>query len=436
VKYKLHTRQYPEKGERSRVRGKKYVLMLTLTFLLGTIIPSVPPVKSGSTVKVYVAPEFPGYVPQNTTGTHIYMNVYIESPPEWYNSNETGIVGWAMNIKVNQSVLEPVSVYAATTGYWLFDFADGEYAGGTSLLKTVNKTTGLFYEVSEQILAWESPPINGSGAGGNGRLCKLRYKVLDEDAWTLIDLGYPAEGSDFLSFFYYVGFDRYEADIIIDGNYNQPPYLYMHSVGGMANLSDPVGTSWHELYPTYCTGYTIADWTDNGDGNLSSCDYIQLGTDWYHVEYVTVTIRITGTDKGKLYNKFLESMGWEAYYDVAIADPKNVTWHEVYSNYTGTPPDPSYEFCRAYNITAWDDVDTSGDINAGDKITTNIDPGPGPTFDVVDVATDIIIRGPTEVVPEFPLGLALEIGLIAAVAYVWWMSRRKTKITKQEKLAY
>jgi hypothetical protein len=434
VKYKLHTRQYPEKGERSRVRGKKYVLMLTLTVLLVTIIPYVPPVKSGSTVKVYVAPEFPNYVPQNTTGTNIYMNVYIESPPEWYDSNETGIVGWAMTIKVNASVLEPMTIYGATGGYWLFDFADTK-GGGTSLQKTTNKTTGEFYEASEQILGWQTHPFNGSGAGGNGKLCRLRYKVLDEDAWTLIDLGYPSAGSDFITFYYYVGFVKHEADIIIDGNYNQPPFMYMHSVGSLIDLSSPVGTSWHELYPTYCTGYTIADWTDNGDGNLSSCDYIQLGTDWYHVEYVTVTIRVTDTAGGKTYEKFFESTGWEYYMDETITDPRNNTWHEVYGNVT-KQADPLFVFCRVYNITSWDDRDASGNITVGDEVTTDLDPGPGPNWDVLEVSTDIVIRGPTEVVPEFPLGLALEIGLIAAVAYVWWRSRRKTKITKQEKLAY
>ena len=33
-----------------------------------------------------------------------------------------------------------------------------------------------------------------------------------------------------------------------------------------------------------------------------------------------------------------------------------------------------------------------------------------------------------EPVPEFPLGAAVEIGLIAAVAYIWWTRRRKLKV--------
>jgi hypothetical protein len=45
-----------------------------------------------------------------------------------------------------------------------------------------------------------------------------------------------------------------------------------------------------------------------------------------------------------------------------------------------------------------------------------------------DITTDIILsqKGePEPPVPEFPLGAAVEIGLIVAVAYIWWTRRRK-----------
>jgi len=199
---------------------------LMLIYLIMSILFSLTminvPVKAQDTVKVYIVPEPPAYIPGEPVGTLFFVNVYIESPAAWYDTTN-GIVGWAMSIKVDPAVLEPMSVYAANFGYWLFDFVDLEYAGGTSLLKTVNKTTGEFYEVSEQILSWETPPINSHGAGGNGLLCKLRYKSLNETAYTLIDLGYPSESSEFITFYYYVGFVKHEADIVVDAHYNQPP---------------------------------------------------------------------------------------------------------------------------------------------------------------------------------------------------------------------
>jgi len=39
--------------------------------------------------------------------------------------------------------------------------------------------------------------------------------------------------------------------------------------------------------------------------------------------------------------------------------------------------------------------------------------------------TDIIVK--PSAVPEFPLGAAMEISLVAAVIYLWWRSRRKRK---------
>jgi hypothetical protein len=43
-----------------------------------------------------------------------------------------------------------------------------------------------------------------------------------------------------------------------------------------------------------------------------------------------------------------------------------------------------------------------------------------------DVVDDVYY-GPPEV-PEFPLGAVVQVGLIAAVAYVWWTRRHKLKL--------
>jgi hypothetical protein len=64
-------------------------------------------------------------------------------------------------------------------------------------------------------------------------------------------------------------------------------------------IIDPIGTFWHEVYPTYCVQYMIQYWTDNGNGYLDSCDYIELinqasqEIDDYHVIGVATDIVIT-----------------------------------------------------------------------------------------------------------------------------------------------
>jgi len=238
-----------KKGERSRVRGKKYVLMLTLTFLLGALIPSVPPVKASSTVRFYVVPITPDYIAGEAVGAYVYADVYIDSPAGWYDTTN-GIVGWGMSIKVNASVLIPWSITGGSGGYFLFDYTDNEYGGLTTVLMTKDAPNGLFYEVSEFIDGWESDPYYGKGAGGSGKLLTLRYKSDDLTAYSLIDLGYPAS-EDIDTAYYYTSSGKVEVDVIIDGNYNAPPdLLALHSTSSLINLSDPVTTSWEELWPT------------------------------------------------------------------------------------------------------------------------------------------------------------------------------------------
>jgi hypothetical protein len=210
-----------KEGERSRVRGKKYVLMLTLTVLLGTIIATIPPVKAEDTVKIYISPEPPAYIPAVDVGLDLFVDVYIESPAAWYDTTN-GIVGWAMDVIVDPTVLKPVTVYGATGGYWLFDFADLEYLGSTSLLKTVHP--GNFTAVSEQILSWDLPPINGHGAGDNGKLCRLKFQVLSS-GFSEIEL---------VNVYYYVGANKYPADIVGNGWYQTPPTIEANLVGRSA----------------------------------------------------------------------------------------------------------------------------------------------------------------------------------------------------------
>jgi len=165
-----------------------YLIMSTLLSLTMVNIP----VKGLDEVRVYVVPEPPDYISGVAVGGDVYVDVYIDSP---------------------------------TTGYFLYDFASDEYGELTSLLKTTDKPNGLFYEVSEFITGWESPPINGAGAGGTGKLCRLRYKSKNETAFSLIDLGYPASVA-IDTVYYYTASGKFEVDVIGDGYYNSPPVYH------------------------------------------------------------------------------------------------------------------------------------------------------------------------------------------------------------------
>jgi hypothetical protein len=124
-----------------------------------------------------------------------------------------------------------------------------------------------------------------------------------------------------------------------------PPLKYLHAKGGSINstLTDPVGTDWHELYPTFCTNYTLGRWVDNVDGILSYCDFIEMNqkpdgpVEWYHVEEVTITLKVTppGSPEPIMY---IEHKG--GYDPDVITNPVGTQWHEIY-------PD----FCTQYVIT-------------------------------------------------------------------------------------
>jgi hypothetical protein len=94
------------------------------------------------------------------------------------------------------------------------------------------------------------------------------------------------------------------------------------------------------------------------------------------------------------------------------------------------------EYSREFIITSWDD-------NSGAPGTPGngvFDPSDQFDFEYVgeagthwahldDVTTDIFLsfKQKEPPVPEFPLGAAVEVGLIVAVAYIWWTRRRRLK---------
>ena len=107
---------------------------------------------------------------------------------------------------------------------------------------------------------------------------------------------------------------------------------YYDAINSLIDLSNPVGTQWHELYPNYCTGpYTITYWGDNGDGVLSPCDTIGLTdeseqTTCQHVVEVTVTIQVSPAANPQDLHYWDSEGGYDTYYDV-LEQPVCTYWH-------------------------------------------------------------------------------------------------------------
>jgi len=178
-----------------------------------------------------------------------------------------------------------------------------------------------------------------------------------------------------------------------------PPAIHLDAEPPvLIDLTDPVGTEWHELYPDYCNRYRVSSWADtDGNGVLDYCDEIKLtnmdtgALAEYHVEGVTVTIKVTKKPD------LVESMYVEFEGDIdefPFTQPERTMWHEVYP-----------EYCRWYDLDSWEDTDGSGTINPSDQILMKqIAPaGPYEWYHVDEVKTDVLVtRKPTP--PPGPVG--------------------------------
>jgi hypothetical protein len=73
-------------------------------------------------------------------------------------------------------------------------------------------------------------------------------------------------------------------------------------------MNNPVGSSWHEIYPVYCKQFKIVDWVDNGDGVFGPSDQFAIlyeegftggfpppgpGPYWAHLDSITVDIVVS-----------------------------------------------------------------------------------------------------------------------------------------------
>jgi hypothetical protein len=164
-----------------------------------------------------------------------------------------------------------------------------------------------------------------------------------------------------------------------------PNVKYLHSVAGLFNLTDPVGTQWHELWPIFCREYQLSSWNDTGgDGVLSRCDRIDMyqkpdgEVRWYHVENVTITLVLTHNVTGEL--KYVDFEG--GYNASVLKKPVGTRWHEIRP-----------AFCRQYEIIGWMETgNITGELGFCDLIELKDKwTGEATWWHVEEVAVDIIV---------------------------------------------
>ncbi len=127
-----------------------------------------------------------------------------------------------------------------------------------------------------------------------------------------------------------------------------PETLYLDGLAPnpmCTTITYPLGSYWHEVYPTYSTIWQITGWTDNGNGYLDSCDYLEIESIitinpmTVHVEAVETDIVTTPlpTPGGKYRHN-------QDGYFPPDGDPSGTQWHELWPN-----------FCDWWELEEWRD---------------------------------------------------------------------------------
>jgi len=169
-------------------------------------------------VRIYVDMPPQGYIPGIPVDQILKVTIYIESPPEWENTAD-GIVGWAFFVHVDPEVLEPITVKSATNGYFLYDFAYDQWYW-TAILFGMDKEAGIFIDISEFIMGYETL---GVGAGGDGKLCELWFKSKSQTAYTPIDIYHWMPDGLRQPYYWTPDGLPHPCDIVEDGYYNALP---------------------------------------------------------------------------------------------------------------------------------------------------------------------------------------------------------------------
>jgi len=409
------------------MRGKKYLLLaVSLLFLFAITLSILPLTAAPPTtyVKVYVDQPL-GYIPFQTVGTKFTFYINIETLG-FADATVGGIIQWKMDVRVDPNVLNIDTTtsgfppaYAARfstgAGHFLYEYASMmAYPLPSLFLGTNDPAKGYQDEISETGI-----PSYALGAGDYmsstvPRLLTVQITPITNDKPCLIDL---------IDVMYRTGDGLWHyVEYVEDGYYGAAPPTYLSSTAAF-DPTDPVGSTWHELYPNYCNNLVMTSHTDNGDGALSASDQVDFlnetdgYTYWYHVDAVTVTIHwtfktpVTGLGDGEPYepNSIEVTDG--------IPNPIGTTWHQLYPDYS-----------REFVITSHEDSDGDGALDPSEQFDFRYQDEPGTEYwaHLDSITTDLILsfKEKEPGIPEFPLGIGLVMAIapMIPVIYIW---RRK-----------
>jgi hypothetical protein len=204
---------------------------------------------------------------------------------------------------------------------------------------------------------------------------------------------------------YYV--DRVTFTMLVSNETNPDDLMYIEYKGPFETMYDikttVINSTWHEVYPIYCPSYNITDWTDNCNGVLDFCDYIELHDlyadiyyGWWHVEELSIDIVL----------------------NEKIDDPTGIIWHELY-------PDCCI---NDYETLEWED-NGDGLLNPCDNITLALLPS-GLTYKYHVENMTLTLNLTIEDMlgdPPFTIGERIYIEYLAAVYFSWeWLYYPKT----------
>jgi len=192
------------------------------------------------------------------------------------------------------------------------------------------------------------PPLNMANADVNGDCC-IDWRDVYYYVEYLFMSGPPP-----------VNCTCVQPPVCVDDPIPYTPGTVYHNVDGyFPSAGPPFGTHWHELYPDFCTDWTLIQWLDNGDGYLSFCDTILLQDAWRirkeHVIKVMPTITLVDTLTGDtVYMDLIDPPNPMV---LPMGNALGTQWHQVYPDY-----------CRTYQLVYWPGVFVQAAIAVGDQI--------------------------------------------------------------------
>lgn len=172
------------------IAKKKYAVVFTVFMFLTSLAMVSVPVQSQIPVTISVDQSPLGYIEAKPAGTTFWVNFTIDTGDLVYLTPEA-IAGWGIYVQVNASVLKPLRVKTAVTGYFLWEFAYWEWLPYPTPYSSVDPATGLV-DVSEYI----SPtPLGGAATDGvlpaPFLLVSIQYESLSLYDSTVIDIVLP-----------------------------------------------------------------------------------------------------------------------------------------------------------------------------------------------------------------------------------------------------